>query len=493
MKSLGSITIYYPFFGDETIARINDIMRRAETFHDIVMGLVDESTSYSMNSDIGILATIFSTLYPDTWHKVITREEKNILAFPLKMYIDGPSLSNEDQQKLQQSLQGGIDTEPEDWILLHLYLVGTLSLPNPEAERYIEQARKLVESNPDFRRFLPSIMQIEAYGLRNEGDVQGVFNKCDEALKISREYDDFIWTSRMLITKANTIKDFDPHRALEILDDVYSHISEITGREEANYIVAQTMALPYYAMGEYDMALELLFENYKEYSKLMENVSLEAPLFVAVVIARVYNDLGMPKEALDWLHICQNRLEFQDGLSNSITAHTYILLQQLDKAAILLEKVRQYAFQSGFDSEMINYQFVQGMYYLTVGDIPAAADLFEQSLNLSDPHYQVHVNKCLKALTRVEMAKVDVKAENDAETSGPWMTRLKKHAHEKNYLGIMMEHALLKAEYQVKIGEYEAAKQTLTDALEITDSVTVKTLRKRITDKLKELNRIHVS
>jgi hypothetical protein len=69
------------------------------------------------------------------------------------------------------------------------------------------------------------------------------------------------------------------------------------------------------------------------------------------------------------------------------------------------------------------------------------------------------------------------------------MTRLRKHAHEKNFKGIMMEHALLKAEYQTLIDEHEAAKQTLSDALEITDSLTVKTLRKRIENKLKELER----
>jgi hypothetical protein len=73
------------------------------------------------------------------------------------------------------------------------------------------------------------------------------------------------------------------------------------------------------------------------------------------------------------------------------------------------------------------------------------------------------------------------------ESSGPWMTRLEAHAREKNYPGIKMQHALLKAEYQEMIGEAEAAQLTLQDALTFTDSPGVKTLRTRIVKRLRDL------
>jgi hypothetical protein len=56
-----------------------------------------------------------------------------------------------------------------------------------------------------------------------------------------------------------------------------------------------------------------------------------------------------------------------------------------------------------------------------------------------------------------------------------------------------MEHALLKAEYQVLIKENEAAMQTLTESLDISDSMTVKSLRKKIVEKVKELERAKIS
>jgi hypothetical protein len=67
------------------------------------------------------------------------------------------------------------------------------------------------------------------------------------------------------------------------------------------------------------------------------------------------------------------------------------------------------------------------------------------------------------------------------------MTKLDQHARENEFPGVMMQHALLKAEYQEMIGETEAAQLTLQDALTFTDSPGVKTLRERILKKLDEL------
>ena len=94
---------------------------------------------------------------------------------------------------------------------------------------------------------------------------------------------------------------------------------------------------------------------------------------------------------------------------------------------------------------------------------------------------QVYVNSLLLELTKAGLkhfGKIDSKRTTDS--SGLWMTRFGHHAREKNYPGIMMQHALLKAEYQEMIGETEAAQLTLQDALTFTDSLGVKTMRKRI-------------
>ena len=102
--------------------------------------------------------------------------------------------------------------------------------------------------------------------------------------------------------------------------------------------------------------------------------------------------------------------------------------------------------------------------------------------------YQTFVNNILLELTKAEVRNFNkLQQGSTAESSGPWMTRFGIHAREKNYPGIMMLHALLKAEYQEMIGETEAAQLTLQDALTFTDSPGVKTLRERIMERLKDL------
>ncbi len=102
--------------------------------------------------------------------------------------------------------------------------------------------------------------------------------------------------------------------------------------------------------------------------------------------------------------------------------------------------------------------------------------------------YQVYVNSALIALAKAEILMTKKsKGQGDLESSGPWMTRLGIHSREKDYPGIKMQHALLKAEYQTQIGETESALMTLRDALTFTDSPGVKTLRARILQRLDEL------
>jgi len=481
--------MFYPFLRDDVIAILKEIVERADSFHDIIKGLVEESSNYAIDSDIGFMTCILAPLYQDCWDAVSSRLEESMLTIPVKIYFEGPSWNIEQLERLKQSFQDAIESKPDDWILFHLYALGSFGFPNPESSDYVERAKKLAESNPTILRFLPFVMYTEVYSLRNEGDIQGTIKKCDEALEIAREYDDYYWIATLMLAKANVIKDVDHHKGLEILDELFSYISNRSGRSEAIYLVAITMALPYYAMGEYDMALELLLEDFRITSQFTGSDNLKERYSSASIIAKVYCHLEMPKEALDWLYTHSQDLEFLGEMTNSTAAHAFILLDQLERAAEFLEKTRKAAFLSGYDGDMGMYQMVQGLYYLASGELSIAEDLLQQALHLSDPQFQVSVNMCLKSLTRVEIARVDVKADNDAESSGPWMTRLRKHAYEKNFKGIMMEYHLLKAEYQTIIGENEAAKQTLSDALEITDSLTVKTLRKRIENKLKEIER----
>ena len=82
------------------------------------------------------------------------------------------------------------------------------------------------------------------------------------------------------------------------------------------------------------------------------------------------------------------------------------------------------------------------------------------------------------------------KSSADPFTSGRWMSKLKSHAEKMNYPGIKIEHAILQAEYQIMLKDYESAKETLMVVLRIHDCPSVKSLTTTIQEKITLLNKM---
>jgi len=73
---------------------------------------------------------------------------------------------------------------------------------------------------------------------------------------------------------------------------------------------------------------------------------------------------------------------------------------------------------------------------------------------------------------------------------GKWLSKLETHAMEHDLSGIRMYAALLKSEFYLNRGQLKDAHAILVDALNITDSLGVKTLKKKINGKIRELNQL---
>ena len=75
-------------------------------------------------------------------------------------------------------------------------------------------------------------------------------------------------------------------------------------------------------------------------------------------------------------------------------------------------------------------------------------------------------------------------------TLGSWLLKLEKHASDHDLPGVKMQIALLKSDFYQDHGQLKDAHSILLDALNITDSPGVKTLRKKITEKVRELTHL---
>jgi hypothetical protein len=96
----------------------------------------------------------------------------------------------------------------------------------------------------------------------------------------------------------------------------------------------------------------------------------------------------------------------------------------------------------------------------------------------------------------LDLARVELELEKESRdtieyvTPGKWLCKLESHSFERDLPGIRMQAALLKSEFYQKHGQFKDAQATLQDALSITESKGVATLRRKINERIRELNQL---
>jgi tetratricopeptide (TPR) repeat protein len=193
------------------------------------------------------------------------------------------------------------------------------------------------------------------------------------------------------------------------------------------------------------------------------------------------------KQALQW---ATESFRIEGG-KGDITMHfailrALLLLGRFDDADHHIDRLHKLSLESAVEDDQATFLYGRGLYELKSGDPQTAIDTLEQALAINEQlNIQTAINRCLIALTQAEIQLASRSGKEDS--SGPWMVRLESHARKKDYPGIQMHAALLRAEFLVKQGRKEEAQKVLQDALNILDSPTVKTLRKKIKEKIDDL------
>ena len=100
-------------------------------------------------------------------------------------------------------------------------------------------------------------------------------------------------------------------------------------------------------------------------------------------------------------------------------------------------------------------------------------------------------NRALLDLARVENL-IAAQSKDDTKTAAPgkWLSTLEKYACERDLPGIRMYAALLRSEFYQNHGQLRDALATLQDALTITDSLGVQTLRQKINSRISEVKQL---
>ncbi len=495
LEPVGTITKYYQFVDDHTRAIIESITQDAENFYDLLTRLGERACSAEAPLSLAFIAVVWSW-YVDGTHVRETIAQKYgetpiIQPWTFPSPAEGQGLT----RRLSDAIEDAVKSGPDDWILMHLLLLKmNLWAATPECINALEAAQSLLKNTPRLECYRPDILEGEAQIKQHiEGDIRGAMELYREALDLAREQDDQHFIVTLLLDLADGCATSDAHMAMRLIDEAYE-ISTRLGIPIRVRVTLTRMSQISHTLGEYDLALRCLLDAY-EIKSFLSSAHLHFPLD----ISEIYSDLGNGQEALAWALMFEEREDGGGygglpvhGCPDIAMARAFLLLERIGDASNCIDRLKEIAFRSGWEPWLAGYYFVSGLYEMSMGETTNGMQTVERALEISERlGLQIYVNRCLVALTKAEIMEYeDNESTPDPRDSGPWMSRLEKEATEKRLTGILMQHGLLKAQFRIKLKQIDAAHETLESALDISDQLSVKTLRDQILDQLRELERV---
>lgn len=491
MKPMGTITKYYPFIDEESKSRLGSLMERASSYNDFVLRL----SKTVANADVP-LNLVFIAAVQAWW----TRTEESMRLIQEK-YKDEPCIrpwgrinktTMRDQVRSHDFVVTAIDkaleTSLTDWMEVELHLLHSyFHFPSfgdvPSFSEPLEKAKSLIDSNPRLMCFQPLILMFEGWLKGREGNRKDSIPLARRGLELAKTSGDSLYVYLNLEPLGTYTGYFDVQESLNLFQEMYDLAQDL----EVPYMIAEVLydsAIVFEFAGEYDLAISGLNESVKIWHGGDTAWS---------ILSRVYASLGDGQRALEWADRAiedAGHIEYSGLYIRKACA--LALLKRVDEAERNLDTAYSLILKTGEEIRLGIYYHVAGLIELSRGDYLTAMDFLEKSQEIAEK-YTVGIshNQVLLDLARAEILLAgQSKSDPQSVTPGKWLSKLEKYALEHKLPGIRMQAALLKSEFYENQGQFKDAYGTLMDALNITDSLGVKTLRERINERIREVNQL---
>jgi tetratricopeptide (TPR) repeat protein len=488
---MGTITKYYPFIDEETKSTLNSLMDESSSYYDFVLKLSDVVLTNDVPINLAYLAAV---------HAWWTRTEENMKLIQDK-YRDAPCVkpwayghrsAEKDQAEYHDAVVEAIDkameTTLDDWMMTELHLLHAFyhwpffgdidSLLEP-----LEKARGLTEANPQSTCFEPLIYAFEGMPSYREGAKKDAIDFFQRGQDLAELHNDSLYKYMNLLNKAFTFSVFNIQESLTYYEELYDLVQDL----EVPYLLAEILndfAIVYETAGEYDLAISSHLE-------AIEIIGLDVTS--CDLLSRIYGTLGDGQQALEWANM---GFEYAGHLEMPVLyyrkALALALLNRLDEAERYLDDVHDMILKSGSDTHLGAYDHVYGMIELAKGNYLSALDYIAKTHEITE-----RFQSCLgQSLTLLRLVQAELLLANQSTdrmeryAPGQWLSKLEKHALDHDLPGVRMYAALFKSEFYQNQGQLRDALGTLRQALEITDSHGVKTLRRNITKRIQELDQL---
>ncbi|MGY5858695.1 MAG: hypothetical protein RTU63_04945 [Candidatus Thorarchaeota archaeon] len=498
MEPMGTITKYYPFLKQETRKILEDIVANALDYRDFVCSLIESSKYPGCDEELFQFAVVQATSlcggYDDeVWDMIFPLVGKRTTTKPWTKWNNPVGGGTQrDPEGFHKMIEDAVEAAQGNWFRFHIIQLAAYRAPTwQDYYSQTERGLDLVKQYPELRPLLPPLHLYNVFVKNREGNTDEALEECERAVEITRESNDISWLSHALRVKGEILRDFNPNQALTVLEEAHI-LAKSLGDSCRIGNVARNMGDIYTQLGQYDAAVACIVSGVDLSSKTMK-VGRPKSGFIAVRAANLYCDLDELDQAKEWIKWFKEPFDETDWKPDRylelVTARVLLLAGEQEEGTMYLNMAHKKVIKSGVRRDLGMYNFVLGLGELTSGDYTSALLTLEQALNESQGlKDSIQVNRCLIALakTEIEITKSTIMKERSS-ISDKWISRLEQHVLEKEYPGIRMQSALLKAEYEEVIGEYEDAYLTLKDTLSITDSSGAETLKSRILKRLDEL------
>ncbi len=484
MEPLGTITMYYQFLDKEVVGILDDIMKEANDYRDFTERLAEYASVEDVPTVLGYIAAVH-VWNIGQWNRELGRKLRPKFGEFAHIYPWIGYNENEEWWDGWGWAEFAFTENHEDWIKTMLCYVRAWAVDYysvQEINKYADQGIEFIDKNPKLECFLSYLLDMRGGVRLQEGNLEDAIADLEEGLRIARKYDDRYQASILFSTLGRLKMTLDVNESWQYYDDAFRTADSIGHTQGAAFAIG-CMAMVAHVRGEYDLALQSTFRC----REMCEDAGVWAS-YEALDRAKIYYSMGDGVQALMWARTATEELASRGGefLCAIERVRALILLGRLNDAAAELETANELVLKDGREDHLGLYKYASGLLEVAEGKTLGGMSSLEEAFDIFDQNSNERLAvPCLVDLTKAEVKNYDIGG--DLDTSGPWMSRLEQRARERDYPGILMEHALLKAEFQMKQGSYEAARKTLNDALKILDSPSVKTLREKIKEQIQSL------
>jgi len=490
LKPVGTITKYYPFIDEETKSILDALMDEASSYYGFVGLLCQTVLENKVPVNLAYLAAVHAW-----WTRkkevieLIHEKYKNVPYILPWKYI--PDMTSMDQElyhdEIVEIIEIAMESSLEDWIatelhLLHSYFHYPYLGDIPSLLEPLEKAKRIINTNPLLKCFESLLCTLEGWAKGTEGYVADSLDVLRKGHQLAEAHDDSLYRYLNLIIQEAFLLYINVKEAIELCEELYDLAQDLG----VPYLIAEVLndsSIAFESAGEYDLAISSHLE--------VRKITGEND-FTSQILSRVYASLGDYQRAFDEInHFIEKNPTRKIPVWYLRRARALALLNRINEAERDLETIHSKVMKSGSDFLLGAHYHVSGVIEITKGNYLAALDILEKCWEFYQrvPRVLNH-NNILLDLARVELQLIENSVDaSKTYTPGKWLRKLETHASERDLPGIRMQAALIKSEFYQKHGQLKDAIATLQDALNITDSPGVTTLRKRITSRIQEIDK----